>query len=107
MKLVSVQELNQWMSSENDSFQLVDVREPYELEICSLNAIHIPMGEIITRIKELKNNVKTCVLCKSGRRAAAVANLLETDFGFKDIHVVDGGIIAYATKIDKNLEIYE
>ena len=49
MKSITVQELKQLIDS-NESFQLIDVRETYENEICSLNGLLIPMNEIPGRV---------------------------------------------------------
>jgi len=105
MIYISVIEFDKLLKEKND-FQLVDVREHYEYNICKLRSIHIPMAEIVSRMNEIDSGKRICVLCKTGKRAEAVANLLETDYDFKDVLVVEGGIIAYAEKIDKNLEIY-
>lgn len=105
MKHITAQALNRMLTSESD-FQLIDVREHYEYEICNLNSKHIPMAEIPARINEIDRDKKVCVMCKSGKRAEAVANLLETDFQFEDVLIVEGGIIAYAENVDQNLEIY-
>lgn len=105
MIYISVNEFDKLLK-ENSDFQLVDVREQYEYNICKLNSVHIPMADIISRMGEIDMNKRICVLCKTGKRAEAVANLLETDFDFKDVMVVDGGIMAYAEQIDNNLEIY-
>ena len=44
MKTVTVQELKA-MIDNNEDFQLIDVREPYEAEICSINGTLIPLSE--------------------------------------------------------------
>ena len=106
MKLISVQELSDYLNT-SSNFQLLDVREPYEVAICSIGGIHIPMGMLQERLTELDASIPTCVLCKTGKRAAAVANLLETDFGFSQVMVANGGIYAYALEIDNTLEVYE
>jgi rhodanese-related sulfurtransferase len=105
MIYISVNEFDKLLKEKYD-FQLVDVREQYEYNICKLNSVHIPMAEIISRMNEIDSDKQICVLCKTGKRAEAVANLLETDYDFKDVLVVEGGIIAYAGQIDNNLEIY-
>lgn len=105
MIYISVSEFDQLLKEKSD-FQLVDVREYYEYNICKLNSVHIPMADIISRMGEIATDKKICILCKTGKRAEAVANLLETDYDFKDVLVVEGGIMAYAEQIDNNLEIY-
>lgn len=106
MKIISVQELAQYLKAPLQ-LQLIDVRESYEVQISSIGGLHIPMALICERIAELSATLPTCVLCKTGRRAEAVANLLETDFGFLDVMVVKGGITAYAREVDNSLEVYE
>ena len=106
MKLISAKELSEHLNS-TSNFQLLDVREPYEVAICSIGGVHIPMGMLQERLSELDASLPTCVLCKTGNRAAAVANLLETDFSFSQVMVANGGIHAYAVEIDNTLEVYE
>ena len=105
MIYISVNEFDKLLK-ENSDFQLVDVREQYEYNIGKLGSIHIPMADIVSRMNEISTDKRVCVLCKTGKRAEAVANLLETDYDFKDVLVVEGGIMAYAEQIDKNLEVY-
>ena len=44
MKEMTAKELKQW-KDEDKAFQLVDVREPYEAELCSIGGDLIPMGD--------------------------------------------------------------
>lgn len=90
-----------------DSLQLLDVREAYEFDICSIGGIKIPMDEVSNRISELNPKGLICVMCKTGKRAAAVANLLETDFGFTQVYVLEGGIMGYAEQVDGSIEKYD
>lgn len=89
-----------------DSVSVVDVRESYELEICKFNAIHIPMESITERINELNPKIETVVVCKTGKRAAAVANLLNKEYDFQNVKVLDGGIISWIENVESHLEIY-
>ena len=52
MKEISVDELKE-MQDNGDVFQLVDVREPNEFEICSLGGDEIPMSQIMARYQEI------------------------------------------------------
>lgn len=63
----------------NPNASLVDIREPYELEVDGFveKAINIPMGEIPARLDELKEMPKPLVIfCRSGKRATSVLNFL-------------------------------
>ena len=55
MKEVNVQQLKQ-MKDAGEKFQLIDVREPWEIEICSIEGESIPMGELLTRIRNKRRH---------------------------------------------------
>ena len=105
MKEVTVQQLKQMMDAD-EKFLLIDVREPYEVEICSIGAEHIPMGEVLSRTEEIKTDVPVIVHCRSGARSANVINALEMQHGFENLHNLVGGILAWADEIDDSLEKY-
>mgnify|MGYP000076585956 CR=1 FL=1 len=105
MNTISVKELQE--IKENQTVNIVDVRENYEYNICRIEgAVNIPMGEITDRIDELERDEVLYVCCKSGKRAEAVCNLLITDYGFENLVLINGGIEAYANEINQNLELY-
>jgi adenylyltransferase/sulfurtransferase len=90
----------------NATFTLLDIREQYELDICQIGGVHIPMSEVSARANELDANAQTAVLCRSGKRAEAVANFLATDADFSHVSIVKGGILAWITEVDSSLESY-
>jgi rhodanese-related sulfurtransferase len=90
----------------NDNFMVIDVREPYEYEICNIGSLNIPMSEIKTSYCNLPKDKHIAILCKSGKRASAVANLLITEYDFESISVISGGIDEWINKIDNSLEAY-
>ena len=53
MNEISVKELKQWMDEGKD-FQLIDVREPFEYDICNLGGELIPMNTIPDNIDKIK-----------------------------------------------------
>jgi len=105
MKELTVQQLKQ-MQDAGETFQLIDVREAYEVEICSIGAEHIPMGEVLERANEIKKDIPVVVHCRSGARSGNVINALEMQLGFTNLHNLKGGILAWASEIDTSLEQY-
>ena len=85
---------------------LVDVREPQELAISHLDgALAIPMGELTERVDELTRARSVVVFCRDGVRSAdAVRTLL--DLGFQKVRHLEGGINAWARRIDPSLPTY-
>jgi rhodanese-related sulfurtransferase len=85
---------------------LLDVREPWELEIARLaDAVHIPMGEIPSRFRELTPEHEIVVMCRSGGRSAQVARFLQQQ-GYQRVWNLRGGILAWADELDPSLPAY-
>lgn len=105
MKEISVDELKE-MKDNGEVFQLVDVREPNEFEICSLGGDEIPMSQIMTRHQEISKEKKVIIHCKSGKRSANVINALEQNLGFENLYNLEGGILAWAEEIDPEMDQY-
>ena len=89
-----------------ENFTLLDVRENYECDICSIGGLHIPMADIPNRAIEISKDIQVVVMCRSGKRAESVANLLISDLDFKNVVILEGGILAWIEQIDNQLEVY-
>lgn len=105
MKELSVLQLKE-MKDSKKAFQLIDVREPWEVEICSIGGEHIPMGEILERAYEIKKDIPVIIHCRSGARSSNVINALEMQLGLTNLHNLKGGILAWADEVDQSLEKY-
>jgi adenylyltransferase/sulfurtransferase len=105
MKEISVQELKELKDSGAD-FQLIDVREPYENDICTLNGLLIPLSEIPARFEEIATDKQVIIHCRSGKRSGNAIDFLEANHGFTNLHNLVGGILAWADEIDPSMEKY-
>lgn len=78
---------------------LLDVREDHEwAEGHAPGALHIPLRQLASRVREVPAHRPVLVICRSGRRSAEAANLLAGPLG---VHVgevanVEGGMVAWA-----------
>jgi adenylyltransferase/sulfurtransferase len=89
-----------------DKFQLIDVREPHEYQICSIpGAKLIPLGELPKRLNELDPAVELVAHCKSGMRSAKAIDLLKQS-GFKKLRNMKGGILAWSDQVDPSVPKY-
>jgi adenylyltransferase/sulfurtransferase len=84
---------------------LVDIREPYEHEICDIGGLLIPMRGIGSRLGELDRNAATVVYCRIGVRSAEVVRMM-LNAGFTQVWNLRGGLHAWATDVDPSLTIY-
>lgn len=89
-----------------EPFVLVDVREPYEYEICHIPGSRlIPLGELPARLSELDSADDIVLQCKSGTRSARALHILQ-EAGFKKLSNLEGGIIAWAEHVDPSVPKY-
>jgi adenylyltransferase/sulfurtransferase len=102
---ISVQELKRKMDA-GETFELIDVREPFEYEIARIGVAKlIPLGEIAARKDELQRDQLVVVHCHSGLRSAKAVRLLQQS-GFTNAYNLEGGIDAWSDQIDSSVPKY-
>lgn len=105
MKRMTVEDLHALQTS-GRPFVLLDVRESSELTMAALpGAVHIPMRSVPARIGELNPGAEIAVMCHHGGRSEQVAHFLHAR-GFSNVHNVEGGIDAYALRVDPKVRRY-
>ena len=103
---LTVEQLKQRLDKKESLPVILDVREPWELDVCSLSNTHnIPMGQIQGRINELNKDRDLVVMCHHGIRSQRVALFLQQQ-GFTDIYNLSGGINAWANQVDPHMAKY-
>ena len=101
---IQVEELKRLLDKGEDVFVL-DVREPHEYQICNIGGHLIPLGDLPKRVSELDSSHEIVAHCRSGVRSAkAVAFLRQA--GFKKVHNLAGGILAWADRVDPKMPKY-
>ena len=105
MKEITVQELKEMMDS-GKSFQLIDVREPHEFDICNLGGELIPQGEIPANVDRISKDKQVVVHCRSGARSGNMVQWLESNHGFTNLYNLKGGVLAWARDIDPEMPTY-
>ena len=89
-----------------ESFLLLDVREPQEFEICRIpGSVLIPLGDLPSRLSELEGHDDMIVHCKSGARSGKAVRLLR-EAGYTKARNLKGGILAWIDRIDQTLPKY-
>jgi molybdopterin/thiamine biosynthesis adenylyltransferase/rhodanese-related sulfurtransferase len=101
---MQVEELKQRLDRGDDLF-ILDVREPHEYQICNIGGHLIPLGDLPRRVNELDTSKEIVAHCRSGVRSAKAANFLR-QAGFKKVHNLAGGILAWADRIDPSMPKY-
>ena len=101
---MQVEELKRRLDAGEDLFVL-DVREPHEYQICNLGGHLIPLGDLPKRVNELDSSREIVAHCRSGVRSAKAVGFLQ-QAGFKKVHNLAGGILAWADRIDPKMPKY-
>src|SRR5581483_1950967 len=101
---IQVEELKQRLDRGDDIY-ILDVREPHEYDICNLGGHLIPLGELPNRVNELDTSKEIVAHCRSGMRSAKAVNFLR-QAGFKKVHNLAGGILAWADRVDPSMPKY-
>lgn len=111
--LVAPAELAAMLSGDGSRPYVLDVREPWEVEIAALpGADVVPLGDllgpdgdaVVARVTERTQGRPVHVLCKMGGRAARAADFLRASG--VPARVVDGGILAWSRDVDPSVPVY-
>lgn len=87
---------------------LLDIREPHELAIASLdNCLHIPLGQVPQRLQELEQYKEKdiVVICRTGSRSASCTQFLISQ-GFLKALNLTGGLHAWSDDVDPEVMKY-
>jgi rhodanese-related sulfurtransferase len=85
---------------------LLDVREPWEFEICHIQESQLmPMNTVPARQEELDPETPVVCICHHGMRSMQVAAFLERS-GFTAVSNLTGGVQAWAQQVDGAMPTY-
>jgi len=94
------------MLDRGDKLLLVDVREPHEHAICTIEgAVLIPMRTIPASLQQLDLDEDVICFCHHGMRSLDVANWLRAQ-GVKSVKSMSGGIDRWSVEIDPKVPRY-
>lgn len=86
--------------------RLIDVREPWEFEICHLQGSELlPMGHIPTLLQRFHEAAEYVIICHHGIRSMQVINFL-AHHGIHNTINLDGGVDAWARQVDLSMPLY-
>lgn len=102
---ITVATLDEWRQQQR-GFRMLDVREPWEREICGFaEAIAIPLGSLHEHLEDLPDGDDLVVICHHGQRSAMATRFLRAQ-GFDRATNLGGGMDAWARQIDPAMAVY-
>jgi len=94
------------MLEENPDLFVLDVREPFELEICRIKGTwEIPLGQLPQHYAEVPRDRDVVVHCKLGGRSAQAVEFLKKK-GYSRVKNLAGGILRWIDDVDQTLTKY-
>ena len=85
---------------------LLDVREPWEFDICHLQgSTLIPLGTLPQRLGEIDRSAAVITICHSGSRSMQAARFLKAN-GVANVRSLVGGVEGWAVSIDRTMARY-
>jgi rhodanese-related sulfurtransferase len=94
MKSITAKELAELLES-NNSFQLIDVREPDEHTEFNIGGELIPLGEIVHQVAKIATDKPVIIYCHRGIRSQIAIQRLQEKFPFDNLINLIGGTAAW------------
>ena len=106
MEEITATELKQRLDN-GDDIQILDVREDKEYAYARIpNSVHIPLGQVLSRMNEIDPNRETVVHCKMGGRSARAIDALQRSGFTGKLANLKGGILAWSDEVDPSVPKY-
>ncbi|MDX2506547.1 MAG: rhodanese-like domain-containing protein [Gammaproteobacteria bacterium] len=106
MQEMSAQQVHNYLQQTTSIPLLLDVREPWEFDICHINGSElIPMQSIPGQLPQLDPEREIIVICHHGIRSRMVGQFLE-QAQFKNVINLSGGVTAWAQQVEPKMPTY-
>lgn len=106
MQQLTAKTLQTYLETASQPPLLLDVREPWEFQICHIRGSQlVPMRQIPDYLSKLNPEQTIIVICHHGIRSRQVAQFLEIN-GFQKVINLVGGVAAWADGVDPNMPTY-
>lgn len=106
MREFSAEQLKTYLDSCDEQPLLLDVRQPWEFDVCKLDdSVLVPMSTIPSEVESLDINRETVVICHHGIRSRSVGRFLE-QAGFSNVINLSGGMAQWAKTVDSAMATY-
>ncbi len=110
MRHFTPKQLQEYLALPDTDPLLLDVREQWEFEYCSIkDSILIPMRQLASKLETLEAEIhherEIIMICHHGIRSRQMGYYMEQT-GFKSITNLDGGVERWAEDVEKTMKRY-
>ena len=93
MKTINAKEFKNLLKN-NNSFQIIDIREPYEYEDGALTNENIPLDKMMSSLNKIHRDRPVIIYCQTSKRASAIIYMLEKEYKLENLYKLEGGYYA-------------
>jgi rhodanese-related sulfurtransferase len=90
MKTINAKQFKNLLKN-NNNFQIIDIREPYEYEDGALTNENIPLDKMMSSLNKIHKDRPVIIYCQSGKRASAIIYMLEKEYKLENLYNLEGG----------------
>ena len=90
MKTINAKQFKNLLKN-NNNFQIIDIREPYEYEDGALTNENIPLDKMMSSLNKIHRDRPVIIYCQSGKRASAIIYMLEKEYKLENLYKLEGG----------------
>ena len=90
MKTINAIEFKNLLKN-NNNFQIIDIREPYEYEDGALTNENIPLDKMMSSLNKILKDRPVIIYCQTGKRASAIIYMLEKEYKLENLFNLEGG----------------
>ena len=96
MNTITAQELKAKMDN-NETFQLIDVREDYQYEEFNIGGLNIPLAQVFSNLEKIDKDKQVIFVCNSGRKTKAVLHTIKRKLNLDNnsLYTLEGGLPSY------------
>jgi len=106
MEQITPRQLADRLAAPGQAPQLVDVREPWEFQICRIDGAELlPMRQVPSSLDRIDRHRPVVVICHHGIRSQQVALYLAHQ-GFEQVFNLSGGVARWAQDVDPSMPTY-
>lgn len=102
---ISAGSLKELLHKNSEQIFLLDVREPWEFEICRVPGSHLMAQMDLARIFEGLKDLTIVTICHHGERSLSAAFYLQ-EAGLKRVKSLRGGMDSWAAEIEPSMNRY-
>jgi rhodanese-related sulfurtransferase len=94
MNTITTDELKAKINN-NETVQIVDLREDYEFEENNIGGVNIPLGDFLNSLEQIDTSKQVVLCCRTGKKSAAMTHTLERKLDLNNFYSLEGGVFGY------------